>query len=227
MTSDTDPTIKRRRGRPRQINREDIINAVLSGGAEPTLVDIAKKLQVTPQALYHHVQGHTEVIEMVFSAVVNRVPLPSSEGLDWPEYAIAMGFYLRDIYDAVPGLAEYAISTLWQETVLYERREKILQIARAGGYATLPAFWATRALSEFVHGWVSREHRLAMSRGAGARSERELFNRAAQASDIPMPLSAEAYELEKNRRDERFDFTLRALVAGLAMQMRVMAEEDG
>jgi AcrR family transcriptional regulator len=227
MTEKTNHATKRRRGRPSQISREDIINAVLSGAAEPTLVDIAKTLRVTPQALYYHVGGHMEVIEMVFRAVVNHIPLPSGEGMDWVEFTIATGFYLRDVYDAVPGLAEYAISTLWQETVLYERREKVLQIARASGFETLPAFWATRAISEFVHGWVAREHRRAMNRAGGAPSEHELFNRAAEASDIPMPLTAEAYELEKVRLDERFDFTLRAFVAGLALQMRVMAEEDG
>lgn len=219
----TEP-VKPKRGRPPQISRDDIIDAVLRGGAEPTLVAIAHKLKVTPQALYHHIDGHSDLIHLLFGAVVDAVDLPDREGRDWVDYSIANGFYIKGLYDAVPGLAEYAISSQWSQRILFERRERVMEAAVEGGFSPLAALWAYKAIADFVQSWVAREYRREVNVAHGSPTEIESFRKAVPDADQTMPLTVEAYRLQGDSTEDRFEFTLRALVQGLATQMKMFVQ---
>jgi len=215
-----DESPKRRRGRPPRIGLQNIIDAVLQGTGELTLAAVAGKLGTTPQALYHYVQSHSELVELVFHELVNKRVHPEPDGKDWVEYAFALGHFMAEAYNAVPGLADYSIGTPRKERMLYERWERLQEVGVAEGFDPLKTFWATQAVAEFVHGWFAREHRRKLGRMDGAPGEREIFAELVAMPGNPMPLTAQGFRLEETTTESRFDFMLRAFVLGLAQLAR-------
>ncbi|WP_084396874.1 TetR/AcrR family transcriptional regulator C-terminal domain-containing protein [Henriciella aquimarina] len=212
--ADTSPP-KRRRGRPPRISRKAIVDAVIKHGSDPTLAAISQQLGVTPQALYHHISSHSDLVELLLKEIVNAVGVPDPEGQTWHDYAIDLGLYMYKVYSAVPGLAEYALSTPWREPVIYQRQERLLEMAEADGFDPLKAFWASRAIADFVHGWVSREHRRQLGSSDADSDERDLYKKIPADSRKKLPLTEQGFHLESISEESRFEFTLRALITGL------------
>lgn len=219
----SDKPEKRRRGRPPRISRQKIIDAVLQEPGELTLLSVANKLGTTPQSLYHYFSGQSELMEVVFREILHRRKMPAPEGLSWTEYAMALGLNMQTVYSAVPGLADYAMRTPFKERALYERWERLQEIGVAEGFDPLKAFWATRAVSEFVHGWYSRQHRRSLGRKEGEADEFEVFAEVAAIPGPDMPLTARGFQAEQLSPQDRFEFTLSALVHGLARAARRQA----
>ena len=211
---------KRQRGRPPRISRQKIVDAVLQDPGDLTLLSVANKLGTTPQALYHYFAGQSELMEVVFRKLLKHRDATDFAGRTWTESAIALGLTMQKVYGAVPGLADYAVRTPFKERALYERWERLQEIGVAEGFDPLKAFWATRAISEFVHGWYSREHRRSLGRKEGEADEFEIFEELAAKPGPAMPLTENGFEAERPSAQDRFEFTLAALVHGLAAAAR-------
>ena len=78
------PVGSRTRGRPPRIGRRQIVDAALALGLDAfTMQGIAEHLGVSTPALYSHVRGRAEVLELVSAALVERMQAFDSPADDW------------------------------------------------------------------------------------------------------------------------------------------------
>ena len=88
-------------GRPPQISRPAIVEASLAiaderGLAGLTMQAVAERLDVTPMALYRHVEDKADLLDSVVEALLTELPLPSAE-LPWEERLRGMGRAAREL----------------------------------------------------------------------------------------------------------------------------------
>jgi AcrR family transcriptional regulator len=102
---------ERRRGRPRQIDRERIVEAALDVGLESlTMRRVAERLGVHPSALNYHVAGRDELLGAVASSVFElawQEPWTPAPGATWREWVRAYALALRRMLLANSSLALY------------------------------------------------------------------------------------------------------------------------
>src|SRR5258708_1750265 len=99
------------RGRPRQIDRERIVEAALDVGLESlTMRAVAERLGVHPSALNYHVSGREELLGAVASSVFElawQEPWSPSPGATWQEWVRAYALAVRRMLLANGSLALY------------------------------------------------------------------------------------------------------------------------
>src|SRR5258708_31960523 len=97
------------RGRPRQIDRERIVEAALDVGLESlTMRAVAERLGVHPSALNYHVSGREGLLGAVASSVFElawQEPWSPSPGATWPGGGRADPLMLRRLLLANGALA--------------------------------------------------------------------------------------------------------------------------
>ena len=83
-----------------------------------TMRAVADELGVTPMALYRHVKDKTDLVGLLFEAVLHEEPLPAPTG-DWPEDLWAMARWLRAVTRRHPAVSELRRShQVWTPSVL-------------------------------------------------------------------------------------------------------------
>lgn len=217
------PPAKRRVGRPNQVSLDQILEAVSVIGLDRmTLQNVALALDVTPGALYRHVKSREDLVDRFVARVTSRFPTPEPKGKNWPEWARGFAEALLEMYASAPGIADYTIGqTNTSESVLH-RHETSIRVARDYGFDEVTALYATRAVVEFVAGWVAREQRRAAIGLTQGRHPDETFRRhvlevvPGSYPELAASLSAAA-GLKTSRR---FVYTLDALIEGLARTAR-------
>jgi AcrR family transcriptional regulator len=210
-------------GRPPRIRSEQIVAAAIEIGlADLTLAAVAKRLGVSTQALYRYFPDRESLVDAVAEELVRRFPIPPSEGEDWAEWAFRFAHALRRLFEALPGLADRAMVKTQATPGILIRYEKSISVALQCGFDEVTALWATRAVTEFVHAWVARDQRRSALAAESGMTYRESLQDAVEARQhIDMPAFAGA--LKKSQRateKSRFDYTLRCLLAGIALHRR-------
>lgn len=85
-----------RRGRPRRISQDRIVEAAIELGLDAfSMQGIAEHLGVTTPALYSHVAGREEVVELVNAALVRRMQAFASTATDWRGWLADFGAEVR------------------------------------------------------------------------------------------------------------------------------------
>lgn len=208
---------KRPPGRPPRIRREDIVDAAVALGlAQLTIKSVADRLGVSTPALYYYVNDREELLDLVAEELSNRYAdrAPTDQG--WTEWARHTAHTLRDMLVAAPGLAERALANMHTTPGILERYETSLETAVASGFDETSAYWATRAVFEFVQAWVLREERRAAAWGSSAAYRKALV-KATKNGDIELPMLRRVLRERRasSSEDDRFEFTLDSLLAGL------------
>lgn len=218
------PAAKRGVGRPRQVSLEQIFAAAADIGlGNLTLQAVAETLGVTPQALYHHVKGREDLIAQFVGGITERFPVQPYTGQGWASWAVSFAQALLEMYAAVPGLADYTIRRTHTGHNVLIRHEMSIKAARQSGFDEVGALYATRAIVEFVAGWVARsERRNVTERELEIHPDLEFRQSVLENSDEKYP------ELKKSLQaagdlepSHRFDYTLRALIYGLENNMNI------
>lgn len=94
-TTDSQP----RRGRPPRISRDQIIAAALDIGLDSfSLQAIAERLGVTTPALYSHVRGREEIIELVAADLLERFQVTIDDTTDWRDWLMEFGRQARLLF---------------------------------------------------------------------------------------------------------------------------------
>ncbi|MES2536455.1 MAG: TetR/AcrR family transcriptional regulator C-terminal domain-containing protein [Pseudomonadota bacterium] len=213
---------KRSVGRPRQVSLDQILDAAAIIGLEKlTLLAVADALGVTPPALYRHVSGREDLISKFVGYITERFPVPAYEGEGWSNWATRFAGALRDMYSAVPGLADYTIRRTHTAHSVLIRHEMSIQAARQSGFDELGALYATRAIVEFVAGWVAQSQRRESAEREGAIHPDVEFRQVVikETGNQYPNLKDSLQAASKLQPSHRFDFTLRALIFGLANSM--------
>jgi len=214
----SDPTLKRRVGRPSQLSLGQILSAASKIGLPNlTLQAVADVLDVTPPALYNHIEGREDLISKFVANVMDQFPVPAYQGEGWSNWAANYAASLLAMYEAVPGLADYTIRRTSTGTRVLDRHEMSIMAAKESGFQELEALYATRAIIEFVAGWVARkERRDALERELKVHPDEEFRNYVIQKGSDEYPHLKGALKAATSLSlSNRFEFTLRALISGL------------
>lgn len=205
-------------GRPPSIGPAQIVAAALELGlAGLTLRRLARRLGVSPQAFYRYFSDMESLLDAVVDELDKRIPLPPDRGEDWCVWAYAFAYAVRRLLDSAPGLADRAFLKTQPTLGVLSRYEMSIAIALRSGFDHATALWATRAVTEFVQAWVSREQRrVAGGKADGAANWRQVREAVVAHARTDLPVFAAT--LGKTARfgeEARFDYGLRCLLAGI------------
>jgi hypothetical protein len=162
-----------------------------------------------------------DLVSKFVAHITARFPVPPYDGGGWLKWAPQFAYALLHMYEAVPGLADYTIrQTHTSDTVLL-RHEISMVAACSSGFDDVGALYATRAVVEFVAGWVAREQRRgSLERELGAHPDvvfrRYVFKKVPDRYPQLCASLRAAADLDSHHR---FSFTLNALIAGLNSTM--------
>ncbi len=145
----------RRRGPVPAISRDDIVDAALEHGlAHVTMRDVAERLGVSVQGLYHYVRTREDLLGAAAARLVSRVQLPEPDDGPWGEWLRAAAGAIRETLREHPGVAAQSLLAPppdGSNVALLQRGVGVL----AGHYGVPPDF-AVRAIvglagSVFAH----------------------------------------------------------------------------
>ena len=222
FSNGSDTQLKRKVGRPSQLSLVQILAAASKVGlTNLTLQAVADVLGVTPPALYNHIEGREDLISKFVADVMDKFPVPAYQGEGWANWAAGYAASLLAMYEAVPGLADYTIRRTSTVTSVLDRHEMSIMAAKESGFSDLEALYATRAIIEFVAGWVARkERRDALERELKVHPDEEFRNYVIQKGRDEYPHLKGALKAATSLNlSHRFEFTLRALIGGLEVSI--------
>jgi len=208
---------RERRGRPAKLTNQQILDAACAIGLPNlTLGGVAKALGVSVAALYHYFKDRDELAEFVANTIIVDYPLPADGTGDWFHWAHTFAHSQKAIYEKFPGLAQVAVQRTIH--VAIPRLEQSVRLALKSGFDEKTAWWATRAIQEFVFSWYHREEirdALAVRTGENYQTALRRVVRTFPQEEVPLMRSITKKRREESE-DERFEFNLRALLAGIA-----------
>lgn len=221
-TGSEKPDVKRAVGRPRQLSMTQILEAAETIGMEKlTLQGVAEILGVTTPALYRHVQNREDLLAKYAMNMTARFPISAYGGGDWSVWVRGYAEALIETYVSVPGLADYSIRSTPTVRPILERHEMSITAAKQSGFDEVSALYATRAIIEFVAGWVARiERRKVTEREQGVHPDQEFRDQLKATGDDYPNLKSAMKAVKELDTAERLDFTLTALILGLTSLMQ-------
>ena len=126
------------------------------GTAGFTMRAVAKVLNVTPMALYHHVKDKAELAAIMVDATMRQIPLPPTCGT-WREDLISMSKWIREITHAHPAARHLRRDfQIFTPTVL-QVVERWLSLWQQSELSFEKALLAARSSSTAITGFVMEE----------------------------------------------------------------------
>lgn len=216
-SDDERPPVKRGRGRPPVITREQVVRAAREVGLEDLRMSkVAEALQVQPAALYHHVRDREELIQLVAWQVLEETEYDNWMPADgnWQECVRAYATALRTAMLANPALFGYIRLTTAATAQRLDQVELLVGVLLDAGFDLETARHALQYVNLLVEGEV-RERQAADS-GDGAQFgefQRALAQRT--PADLPNLWRMAEARLSPDP-DEQFEFAVDCLLAGMA-----------
>lgn len=212
------PTPFRRPGRPPQVDLERIVAAGAAVGLRAlSMKAVADALGVSPQALYRHVRDREALEALVGEHLMAGFALPDDTGQPWVDYLVELGHGLRRVLAAHPGLGPYLrrLGAASAGTLrIIDRCDRVL-VGR--GLRPVDALMAGGTVANHAIASVELE---ALAESSVPERSQDRFARAVEVlgpSRVPVLWSALS-EMRATDPEAYFDWTLRALVRGMAAQ---------
>ncbi len=170
-------------GRPRQIERDDIVRVGRDLGlAELSVKAVASALGVSSTALYRHVDGRWGLERLVGESILAELDLDDDPAHDVPRHLLSFGLQIRRFILRNPGLAEY-LQTLFPRG---EGGRRLLAIETEAlgrrGYAPEAAIVLSSAVASVAIGYTAAEE-AQRARSVGLDDERRDALAAVLADD--------------------------------------------
>lgn len=133
----------RKRGRPRQISRDQIVDAAVRLGSTQDPGDlrmsaVARELDVGPAALYNHVRDRDELLALVAARILDETEYDDFEppaGAPWQEWITAFARATRAAVVANPQLLQYVRLTSAPTGLRLDRIEHLAAVMDEAGFA--------------------------------------------------------------------------------------------
>jgi AcrR family transcriptional regulator len=208
------------RGRPARISREQIVAAAVEVGIDDLrMADVARALDVSPGALYHHVPGRDELLELVAAHVLEETAYdqwaPAADA-PWQDWLRAYAVAFRASLLANPGLLRYVRLSTAATAGRLEQIDRLVAVLRAAGFALADISHAVQHVNLLVCG-EAWERAVA---GDGADPQLAEFDTAvaARANELTnlVPLASPSARPDP---DEHFAFALDCLITGMAARL--------
>jgi len=188
-----------------------------AGFAGLTMRRVADRLGTGPASLYAHVTGREELLELVFDALVGQVKLEEPDPARWREQARRL---LRDLRDILASHTDAALAGLGRVPTAPQTlaaAEVLTAVLRAGGLTDRVVALGFDQLVLYVS---ASAYEAGLYRKADpAEIERYFAGVHAFYDSLPPDrypvLAAIAPEMTGPDGDDRFEFGLNALIAGL------------
>lgn len=127
-----------------------------AGIAGFTMRMVARRLNVTPMALYHHVQDKAALATLVVEAAMAEFPATDPDG-GWQEGMLAMARWMREFSRAHPAVAELRRKYQVYTPAMLRMGERWVQLWRQSGLDTEQAMLAANLSGTLILGFVSEE----------------------------------------------------------------------
>lgn len=152
---------RRRRGRPAQLSREQIVEAALEllrrEPARPlTMQRLASALNTAPMSLYTHIRNREDLLQAIASEILGGVPLPSADG-PWQDTVRAWAGALRQRFLAYPFVGSLLQEGIATPAAWLELSNPLLQALQQAGLRGAALADAQRWVSRVVIGSVLME----------------------------------------------------------------------
>jgi AcrR family transcriptional regulator len=214
----SDASEPRRRGRPQQISREQIIDAAVRlDPGDLRMADVAKALDVGTAALYNHVKDREELLALVAARIMEETEYDDFEpGPDatWQDWVTAFATAVRAAVLAHPQLLQYVRVTSAPTSLRLDRIEHLATAMARAGFGNADVQHCVQHIYTLVLGeaWqrslaVDGEDPQFAEFGRGVRERRgALPHLEAMIAALPDP-------------GEQFAFALETLLTGLARRL--------
>jgi AcrR family transcriptional regulator len=148
-------------GRPAQISRDDVLRASMaiadSGGlGAVTMQAVARRLGVTPMALYRHVANKADLLDALVEGLLTEFPLPASD-LPWDERLRVLGRSIREVARRHPSLFPLLLQRPAATPESRRVRDAVCAALEEAGLGAAQARRAERLLSTVVLGFAASE----------------------------------------------------------------------
>lgn len=177
MTNDeADVTRPQKRGRPRRLTLDQVIEAALAVGLERlTMAAVADHLGVGKAVLYGYVKGRDELLQLARAQKVRRHSFPADHGQPWAQWVLEYARALFEVLTANGQLLETWLDGGQSSLLEIDAAENWLRTLTRQGFSGEAALQLRRAVSHIVIGAAAsakRDRSLMMDgrqRGASAR----------------------------------------------------------
>jgi len=147
-------------GRAPQISREAVLAAALrladAHGLEAvTMHAVAKRLGVTPMALYRHVDDKNALLDGLVELLLTEQPLP--QGGRWDERLVALAAAIRDTARRHPAVFPLLLTRPAVTPAARVARDAVQSALREGGLPETEVARAERLISTAVLGFAVSE----------------------------------------------------------------------
>ncbi|SFC42790.1 transcriptional regulator, TetR family [Nocardioides terrae] len=221
---------------PRErLSRERIVDVALAqmkerGYDAVSMRSIAKELDTGPASLYAHVAHKDELDQLVIDRIATLVEVPEPDPERWAEQVKDVMRANLAAYRAHPGSAQAALAMIPTAEGGLRAAEGFMQLLLAGGIPPQAAAWFCDLAALYVSA-IAAEESIWAQRGkaaaAGGRpvSEEDVVAQVRQVFAALPPetypaLTRHATEMTTGDGDDRFEFGLDVLLAGLVAVSR-------
>ena len=183
---------------------------------------LATELGTGPASLYAHVAGKAELNSLIVDRMAEDISIPDPDPEHWQEQVIQLGRDLRAAMLRHPGVARAVIGYIPTGMQALVTTERLLAIMLAGGLEQQVAAWACDLLPLYVTAVAFEEsvERVKSLDEPGVGQEEFIAQLRTYFQSLPgerFPhIVATAVALTTGDGEERFEFGLRVLLAGLA-----------
>lgn len=207
-----------RRGRPRRIDREAIVEAVLAVGAERvTMRAVAARLGVSVPGLYHHVRNTDELLALAAHGALARSAPPRYDGGHWAVWLRTYARYVRGALAAEPALLEKFLSGAVTHDDEMTYIADAVEALHGQGLDAEDALTVWAAVTAMAMGSVAEAHRERVQAERGAPWQQRISATAA-ASEHHGALRRLAQRAVSPFDDRAFEQRITLLLNGIATQ---------
>ena len=209
---------KAKRGRPRRISRESILDAALEIGTEDLrMSDVAKALEVGPAALYNHVRDRDELLALMAARILDETEYDDFEPgpeATWQDWISSFAHATRTAIVANPQLLQYVRLTSAPTGLRLDRIEHLAAVLDEAGFSTRDVQHAVQTIYTLALG-EAWQNQLA---GDGEDPQFAEFGRGVSERSADLPHLQEMLDA-RPEADAQFAFALECLVSGLAQRL--------
>ncbi|WP_041823758.1 TetR/AcrR family transcriptional regulator [Streptantibioticus cattleyicolor] len=208
-----------RRAKP--ITVEAIVEAALDivareGYEALTMRRVAAALETGPASLYAHVVNKGDLDELLIGRLCAGIVLPEPDPAAWREQITGICVQVRDQYLRYPGISRAALATAPTNEDTLRLSEGMLAILLAAGIAPQTAAWGIDSLTLYINAYTLEISLLRDPGNEWVVSRDELLGRFSSLPDTFPHTKRYAAELTAGTGHERFDFTIKLMLDGLA-----------
>lgn len=181
---------------------------------------VATALDTGPASLYAHVVNKEDLDDLLIGRLCAEIDLPDPDSATWRQQILSVCIQLRGQYLRYPGISRAALAVVPTNLETLRVSEGMLAILLAGGVTPQAAAWAIDALALYVNAYCLETYLRTKPPGHGTDdwvvSRDELLRRFAALPPTFPQTRRYAVELTAGTGHERFDFTIRLMIDGLA-----------